>query len=88
MLLAYTLDFERESELSLPLTANFVRILGEDGLDVREIPEIAGVSPEATTMAVKFLAKTGYVTVDGKLVRLTRKGLRGAAGGRGTACRG
>lgn len=74
-LLAYTLDFERTSELSLPLSANFVRILGDDGLDVREIPAIAGVSPEATSMALKFLAKTGSVTIDGKLARLTQNGL-------------
>ncbi len=44
-LLAYTLDFERTSELSLPLTANFVRVLGDAGLDVRELPATAGVSP-------------------------------------------
>ena len=31
VLLAYTLDFERTSELSLPLTANFVRVLGDAG---------------------------------------------------------
>ena len=74
-LLGYTLDFERRSELSLPLSANFVRVLSEGGLDVRDIPAVAGVSKEATAMAVKFLAKHGYVTVDEKLVRLTAKGL-------------
>lgn len=75
VLLAYTLDFERTSELSLPLSANFVRVLGDEGLDVRELPAIAGVSPEATSMALKFLAKNGYVTVEAKLARLTPKGL-------------
>ena len=79
VLLAYTLDFERESELSLPLSANFVRVLDDEGLDVREVPAIAGVSPEATTMALKFLTKTGYVTVEAKLVRLTPKGLEAQA---------
>ena len=87
VLLAYTLDFERESELSLPLTANFVRILGDDGLDVREVPIVAGVSPEATSMAVKYLAKTGYVTIDGKLVRPHLKGPAVARGRSGAACR-
>ena len=76
MLLAYTLDFERRSELSLPLTANFVRVLAESGLDVRDIPATAGVSKEATTMALKFLAKNGHVKVEEKLVRLTPKGWR------------
>jgi hypothetical protein len=75
VLLVYTLEFERRSELSLPLTANFVRILGENGLDVRDVPTAAGVSPEATSMALKFLTKTGYVTLDAKLARLTSKGM-------------
>ena len=87
VLLAYTLDFERRSELSLPLTANFVRVLGKAGLDVRELPATAGVSREATTMALNFLKKTGYVSVEAKLARLTAKGLKAQAAAPGTACR-
>jgi hypothetical protein len=79
VLLAYTLDFERRSELSLPLTANFVRVLGKAGLDVRELPATAGVSREATAMALNFLKKTGYVSVEAKLARLTAKGLEAKA---------
>ena len=79
VLLAYTLDFERRSELSLPLTANFVRVLSRGGLDVRELPATAGVSKEATTMALNFLEKAGYVSVDAKRVRLTAKGLKAQA---------
>jgi hypothetical protein len=79
VLLAYTLDFERRSELSLPLAANFVRVLGKTGLDVRELPAAAGVSREATTMALNFLKKTGYVSVEAKLARLTAKGLKAQA---------
>ncbi len=74
VLLAYTLDFERESELSLPLGANFVRVLDEKGIDVRELALVAGVSPEATSMALRFLEKNGYVGVETKLARLTQKG--------------
>jgi hypothetical protein len=79
VLLAYTLDFERTSELSLPLTENFVRVLSDEGLDVREVPTIAGVSPEATSMALRSLAKTGHVVVEAKLARLTPKGLEAQA---------
>jgi hypothetical protein len=43
-LLAYTIDFESESELSLPLTANFVRVLDETDVPVRELPDLAGPS--------------------------------------------
>ena len=79
VLLAYTLDFERRSELSLPLTANFVRVLDKAGLDVRELPATTGVSREATTMALNFLKKTGYVSVEAKLARLTAKSLEAQA---------
>jgi len=79
VLLAYTLDFEDESELSLPLSANFMRVLDETGVTVRDLPFVARVSKEATSMALTFLAKTGYVVVEAdsvgtKRVRLTPKG--------------
>jgi hypothetical protein len=73
-LLAYTLDFERESEVSLPLTANVLRALGEGSSDVRGLPAAAAVSPEAIAMALTFLKKQGYVTVQENSVRLTPKG--------------
>ena len=59
MLLAYTLDFERASDVSLPLSANFLRVLDETGVDVRELPALAGVSKEGTSMALRFLTKNG-----------------------------
>ncbi len=78
-LLLYTLDFERESALSLPLCANVVRVLDEAGVLVDEIPPRSGISKEATSMALTFLVKSGYVAVDGataatKLARLTSEG--------------
>jgi DNA-binding MarR family transcriptional regulator len=80
VLLAYTLDFERESELSLPVSANFVRVLEKKGLDQRELPALAGVSKEATAVALRFLTKAGIVSVDkNKLVALTPKGLEAQA---------
>jgi DNA-binding MarR family transcriptional regulator len=81
VLLAYTIDFERESDLSLPLSANFLRVLDERDLDVRELPAVAGVSKEATSMALRFLTKNGYVVVEAgpidartKLARATPMG--------------
>ena len=78
-LLLYTLDFERESTLSLPLCANVVRLLDETGVRVDEIPRRSGISKEATSMALTFLVRSGYVVVDGtagatKLARLTSDG--------------
>jgi hypothetical protein len=80
VLLAYTIDFESESELSLPVSANFVRVLNDSGVAVRELPLAAGVSREATSMALTAMRKAGVAAVDGrtaatKRVRLTAKGL-------------
>lgn len=86
-LLSYTLEFERESKLSLPLSANVVRVLDEKGVLVRDIPRTSGISKEATSMALTFLARSGYVALEGasaatKIARLTSKGraVRAAAG--------
>jgi DNA-binding MarR family transcriptional regulator len=75
VLLAYTLEFERVSELSLPLSANVVRVLDEDGMLVRDLPLAAGVPKEATAMALTFLAKKGYVGVEDTSVSTKRVGL-------------
>jgi hypothetical protein len=79
VLLVYTLELESQSELSLPLMANFVRVLGKTALDVGEIPATSGVSKEATSMALRFLAKTGHVSVEAKRAVLTDKGMKAQA---------
>ena len=83
-LLAYTLDFEERSELSLALSANVVRVLGEDGTPVRDIPAAAGVSKEATAMALRYLAKTRFAATEGSTpttsrAHLTAKGHKAQA---------
>ena len=74
VLLAYTLDFERASDVSLPLSANFLRVLDETGVDVRELPALAGVSKEGASMALRFLTKNCYVRAEAKRAYLTPKG--------------
>ena len=73
-LLAYTLAFERESELALPLSANVVRVVDESGVSVKDVALRGGISKEAVAMATTFLAKHGYVVVEEKTVRLTATG--------------
>jgi DNA-binding MarR family transcriptional regulator len=82
-LLAFTIDFERASRISLPISANSLRVLTELGVRVRDLPRLTGVSKEANAMSVGFLARHGCVLVEpdptarrGKLVRLTPKGLK------------
>ncbi len=73
-LLAYTLDFEREPGLSLPLAANVVRVLGAAETDVRELPAAGGISKEGVAMALTWLTRSGHVEVEAKRARLTAEG--------------
>jgi DNA-binding MarR family transcriptional regulator len=81
VLLAFAIDFERESELSLAISANIVRVLDEKGVRVRDLPILSGVSKEAISMALGFLQKKHVVVVEPdpndsrtKIVRLTSSG--------------
>jgi DNA-binding MarR family transcriptional regulator len=86
VLLALTLDFERESRVSLPLSANTLRVLNESGRRPRDLPGLSGVSREANQMAVGFLVRHGCAVVHpdptaarGKVVHLTEKGEKAQA---------
>jgi len=80
-LLAFTLSFERSSALSLAISANVLRLTGDDGVRTRDLPQLSGVSREAIAMAVSFLEKRGYAVVEtdpvdgrSKLLTLTKSG--------------
>ncbi|MGH9017515.1 MAG: hypothetical protein ACRDY1_07180, partial [Acidimicrobiales bacterium] len=82
-LLAFTLDFEAESTISLPVSANALRVLDATGIPSRSLPALTGVSKEALAMTTGFLARIGCVVVEadptatrGRQVRLTAKGSR------------
>jgi len=73
--------YEKKSELSLAISANVIRVLGEKSIPTREIPQLSGVSKEAVAMALNYLTKRGFATVSkdqtashGKVARLTKKG--------------
>jgi DNA-binding MarR family transcriptional regulator len=81
VLLAFAIEFERESDVSRAISANVLRLLGEQGVRVRDLPFLSGVSKEAIVTALRFLQKYDYVLVEpdpvgsrGKVVRLTSKG--------------
>jgi DNA-binding MarR family transcriptional regulator len=82
VLLAFAIEFERESELALAICANVLRLVNNDGVPVRELPRLAGVSKEAIAIALSFLEKRGYANVEPlsaasrtKVLKLTAKGL-------------
>jgi DNA-binding MarR family transcriptional regulator len=78
VLLAFAMEFERESDLSLAICANVVRVLDGNGARVRDLPLLSGVSKESIAVALGFLRKKGFVVVESgsvKIARLTPKGL-------------
>ena len=83
VLLGFALEFERESEVSLAIGANVLRLAGDGPLRIRDLPRQAAVSKEAIAMATGFLAKRSYAAVGPeapgsrvKVLVLTAKGRR------------
>ena len=81
VLLAFAIEFERGSKVSLAVSANVLRLVGKDGVLVRDLPRLAAVSNEAIAMSVSFLEKHGYAVVKpespssrAKVLVLTAKG--------------
>jgi DNA-binding MarR family transcriptional regulator len=81
LLLLFAIEFERESDVSLAISANLVRVLDEKGVGVRDLPLLTGVSKEAIRTALGVLQKKGATVVGpdkpgslAKAVRLTPEG--------------
>jgi DNA-binding MarR family transcriptional regulator len=83
VLLAFALEFERESEVSLAICADVLRVVDEKGTAVRDLPGLSGVSKEAIAMALSFLTKHGYAGVHAsrrvKTLLLTPEGVQAHA---------
>lgn len=80
LLLAFTIEFDRESRVPLRLCANTIRVLGPTPVPLGEIRRLTGGSPETTDIG--WEAKP-YVAIEphpiarrGKVARLTPMGLR------------
>jgi DNA-binding MarR family transcriptional regulator len=81
VLLAFTIDFEQASAVSLAIAANVLRLVGDSGVRVSDLPRLSGVSKEAIAMAGSFLEKRGFAIAGPdsprsriKMLRLTPKG--------------
>jgi DNA-binding MarR family transcriptional regulator len=81
VLLAFAIEFEHDSVLSLAISANLVRVLDEKGVRVRDLVRLSGVSKELIKTSMGFLKKHSYIALapdrtdkGTKLVRLTPKG--------------
>jgi len=83
VLVAFAVEFERETATSLAISANVLRVLGDGWTPVRDLPALTGVSREAVSMATGFLAKHGRAEIGpvpapgrGQRIRLTPSGRR------------
>ncbi len=81
VLLAIALEFESESPLSLAICADVVRVLTREGVRVRNLPALSGVSRQAIAMAFGILRKARLVVVEKEsqspwqIARLTDAGI-------------
>jgi predicted transcriptional regulator len=80
LLLLYAISFEREAPISLPMSANVLRLITKAGTSARDIPRAAGIAKDAVRNALGFLTKKGYVTIaergTARIVTLTENGVR------------
>lgn len=63
VLMAFAIEFESELELSLAISANVLRLVGKQGVRVKEIPRLSGVSKEVTTMSLRRLEERGLIEI-------------------------
>jgi methyltransferase (TIGR00027 family) len=83
VLLAFAIAYERESELSLAVGANLLRVLDAEGTRFRDLPELAGISKEAARWAMGILQRARFAVEEpdpaasrGKVARLTPGGVQ------------
>lgn len=80
LLLAFTIEFDRESRVPLGLCANTLRVLGQTPVPLSEIPRLTGTSPENSDIgwqAKPFVAiEPDPAARRGKVARLTPLGLK------------
>ncbi len=80
LLLAFRLEFDRESPAPLVLCANTIRVLDENPIRAAEIPRLTGGSPETTGIGWQIkpyvLVASDPTASRGKVVRLSPRGLK------------
>ncbi len=86
MLLAFAVEAERETTVSMAIGANVLRPIGAHAVPAAQLPARAGVGREAIATCLRYLEKQRMVTVgpepDGgraRIARLTERGLAALA---------
>jgi methyltransferase (TIGR00027 family) len=80
-LMSFRAEFEPGSAVSLPVSANVLRVLSAGGVALRDVPRRAGISKEAVSVSGGWLERHGYVVNEpdpaggrGRHLRLTPRG--------------
>jgi methyltransferase (TIGR00027 family) len=83
VLLSFAIEYESEAGQSLAAGANVLRVLGEDGTRLRDLPARSGISKEAVSWALGVLTRAGLAIGEpdpaarrGQVARLTPAGQR------------
>ena len=63
ILLAFAIEFESDSGMSLAISANVLRVVGEEGVPVRDLSRLVGVSKEAVAVSLGRLVERGFAVV-------------------------
>jgi hypothetical protein len=88
VLLSFTLDYERDAAVSLPIAANALRVVTPEPVGVDDLPAAAGVSKEAVSTALTWLNGHGLVDVGSKSSGRGKAALLTAAGSEAQAAHG
>jgi methyltransferase (TIGR00027 family) len=77
-LLAFATEFERDWDLSLAVSANVLRVLTAEGIQLRDLPVLTGIAQETISVAMGVLQRMRIAdtVTDGrrKVARLTPEG--------------
>jgi DNA-binding MarR family transcriptional regulator len=81
VLLAFTIEFEFDRKISLPIAANVLRLLDTPGVRIADLPRLSGIAKEGVAFATGWLERTDYAELEpdsktgkGKVIRLTPEG--------------
>jgi DNA-binding MarR family transcriptional regulator len=80
VLLAYTIEFEFDRKISLPIAANILRLLSDEGVRIADLPQLSGIAKEGVAFATGWLERSRLASIGadskakGKLIRLTSEG--------------
>jgi DNA-binding MarR family transcriptional regulator len=79
-LLAFTIEFEFDWKISLPISANGLRLLSDKPTPIVDLPRLSGISKEGIAFITGWLARGGLAVIEadatrkGKAIRLTPLG--------------